>query len=143
MATKSMDEVVWARHEALLKLMPRHLTKRQIRVMGKRLASRRSSFGLSQRDLAFPGCSYTYISRIEKGEREPSLRNLIMLCFLLRTSPMWVLWGFGDEDTEDHTSVFLVSDPHEPKALAALATKRNSLHQAARRRARLERELHG
>ena len=34
----------------------------------------REAAGLSQRELAFPGCSAAYISRIERGERIPSLQ---------------------------------------------------------------------
>ncbi len=36
----------------------------------------RESAGLSQRQLAFPGCSPAYISRIESGDRIPSLQLL-------------------------------------------------------------------
>jgi transcriptional regulator with XRE-family HTH domain len=42
--------------------------------VGRRLYEARESAGLSQRDLAFPGCSAAYISRIERGERIPSLQ---------------------------------------------------------------------
>jgi transcriptional regulator with XRE-family HTH domain len=42
--------------------------------VGRRLNSARQTAGLSQRELAFPGCSAAYISRIERGERVPSLQ---------------------------------------------------------------------
>ena len=42
--------------------------------VGKRLFSAREAASLSQRELAFPGCSAAYISRIERGERIPSLQ---------------------------------------------------------------------
>jgi transcriptional regulator with XRE-family HTH domain len=42
--------------------------------VGKRLNAARQAAGLSQRELAFPGCSAAYISRIERGERVPSLQ---------------------------------------------------------------------
>lgn len=42
--------------------------------VGRRLHEAREKSGLSQRDLAFPGCSAAYISRIERGERIPSLQ---------------------------------------------------------------------
>jgi len=42
--------------------------------VGRRLHDARETAGLSQRDLAFPGCSAAYISRIERGERIPSLQ---------------------------------------------------------------------
>src|SRR5256885_9960233 len=44
--------------------------------LGGRLKSAREQAGLSQRQLAFPGCSAVYISRIERGERVPSLQLL-------------------------------------------------------------------
>ena len=44
--------------------------------MGRRLREARIASGLSQRELAFPGCSPAYISRIEQGERIPSLQVL-------------------------------------------------------------------
>ncbi len=42
--------------------------------VGKRLHAAREAAGISQRELAFPGCSAAYISRIERGERIPSLQ---------------------------------------------------------------------
>ncbi len=42
--------------------------------VGRRLNTARQAAGLSQRELAFPGCSAAYISRIERGERVPSLQ---------------------------------------------------------------------
>src|SRR5215211_8321813 len=44
--------------------------------VGKRLKEARLRAGLSQRELAFPGCSSAYISRIEAGDRIPSLQLL-------------------------------------------------------------------
>ena len=37
--------------------------------VGRRVFEAREAAGLSQRELAFPGCSAAYISRIERGER--------------------------------------------------------------------------
>src|SRR6478736_1905858 len=42
--------------------------------VGRRVYEARETAGLSQRELAFPGCSAAYISRIERGERVPSLQ---------------------------------------------------------------------
>ena len=42
--------------------------------VGRRLHKGRETAALSQRELAFPGCSAAYISRIERGERIPSLQ---------------------------------------------------------------------
>jgi len=44
--------------------------------VGRRLRQARQAAGLSQRDLSFPGCTPAYISRIERGERVPSLQIL-------------------------------------------------------------------
>ncbi|HEX5468816.1 MAG TPA: helix-turn-helix domain-containing protein [Gaiellaceae bacterium] len=44
--------------------------------VGERLKRAREEAGLSQRQLSFPGCSPAYISRIESGDRIPSLQLL-------------------------------------------------------------------
>lgn len=44
--------------------------------VGRRLREARLRAGLSQRELSFPGCSPAYISRIEAGDRIPSLQLL-------------------------------------------------------------------
>ena len=44
--------------------------------LGQRLRRLRKDRGLSQRDLASPGISYAYISRIEAGMRTPSVKAL-------------------------------------------------------------------
>jgi tetratricopeptide (TPR) repeat protein len=46
------------------------------RAVGERLRSARERAGMSQRQLSFPGCSPAYISRIESGDRIPSLQLL-------------------------------------------------------------------
>jgi tetratricopeptide (TPR) repeat protein len=46
------------------------------RAVGERLRAARERAGLSQRQLSFPGCSPAYISRIESGDRIPSLQLL-------------------------------------------------------------------
>src|SRR5215467_11986467 len=47
--------------------------------VGRRVYEAREAAGLSQRALAFPGCSAAYISRIERGERTPSLQVMRQL----------------------------------------------------------------
>jgi tetratricopeptide (TPR) repeat protein len=47
--------------------------------VGRRLKAAREDAGLSQRQLSFPGCSPAYISRIESGDRIPSLQLLRVL----------------------------------------------------------------
>ncbi len=44
--------------------------------VGSRIRAAREKAGLSQRDLSFPGCSPAYLSRIEAGQRTPSLQLL-------------------------------------------------------------------
>src|SRR5487761_1377418 len=44
--------------------------------IGARLKRLRLDRGLSQRELAVPGVSYAYISRIEAGTRQPSVKAL-------------------------------------------------------------------
>jgi tetratricopeptide (TPR) repeat protein len=46
------------------------------RAVGERLKAARVKAGLSQRQLSFRGCSPAYISRIESGDRIPSLQLL-------------------------------------------------------------------
>lgn len=46
------------------------------KAVGERLRAAREAAALSQRQLAFPGCSPAYISRIEAGDRIPSLQLL-------------------------------------------------------------------
>jgi tetratricopeptide (TPR) repeat protein len=46
------------------------------KAVGRRLRDARERAGLSQRQLAFSGCSPAYISRIEAGDRIPSLQLL-------------------------------------------------------------------
>ena len=44
--------------------------------MGQRIRRLRLDRGMSQRELAEPGVSYAYLSRIEAGQRAPSLKAL-------------------------------------------------------------------
>ena len=63
------------------------------RAVGKRLLEARLAAGLSQRELAFPGCSAAYISRIERGERIPSLQVLRELASRCNVSETFLAWG--------------------------------------------------
>jgi tetratricopeptide (TPR) repeat protein len=59
--------------------MPRRPSDQHIdtpAAVGQRLRQTRLEAGLSQRALAFPGCTPAYISRIEAGQRIPSLQLL-------------------------------------------------------------------
>lgn len=63
--------------------------------VGKRLYEAREVAGLSQRELSFPGCSAAYISRIERGERVPSLQ--VMRELARRTGVSEQALAFGRE----------------------------------------------
>src|SRR5919199_871294 len=52
--------------------------------VGERLRRLRLERGMSQRDLAGPGTTYAYISRIEAGHRKPSLKAMRLLARKLR-----------------------------------------------------------
>lgn len=60
---------------------------------GQRLRDLRDRAGLSQRELAFPGCSAAYISRIEGGDRIPSLQLVRELAGRLGVSEEYLLNG--------------------------------------------------
>src|SRR5258708_1093276 len=69
--------------------------------VGIRLHRLRLERGLSQRDLAAPGVSYAYISRIEAGARQPSVKALRKLAAKLSVSVEYLETGSdlssGDE----------------------------------------------
>jgi len=66
--------------------------------VGKRVFEAREAAGLSQRELAFPGCSAAYISRIEQGERVPSLQ--VMRELARRTGVSENALAFGRESLD-------------------------------------------
>lgn len=61
--------------------------------VGGRVREARLASQLSQRELSFPGCSSAYISRIERGERIPSLQ--VMREIARRTGVSEQLLAFG------------------------------------------------
>jgi tetratricopeptide (TPR) repeat protein len=66
------------------------------RAVGERLKAAREHAGLSQRQLSFPGCSPAYISRIESGDRIPSLQLLRELGRRLSVSEDYLATGAED-----------------------------------------------
>src|SRR5919199_4578673 len=68
--------------------------------VGLRLKAARERVGLSQRQLAFVGCSPAYISRIEAGDRIPSLQLLRELGRRLGVSADYLATG-GEETRWD------------------------------------------
>jgi tetratricopeptide (TPR) repeat protein len=61
--------------------------------IGERLKRLRLERGLSQRELAAPGVSYAYISRIEAGSRQPSVKALRRLAAKLGVSADYLETG--------------------------------------------------
>ena len=61
--------------------------------VGRRLKDARLAAGLSQRQLSFPGCSAAYISRLEAGDRVPSLQLLRKLAQKLNADEQYLATG--------------------------------------------------
>lgn len=61
--------------------------------VGERIRAARERAGLSQRQLAYPGCSAAYISRVEAGQRIPSLQVLRELGARLGVSEDYLATG--------------------------------------------------
>ena len=76
------------------------LMRDDLRSIGDRIRERRRELGLSQRDLSQPGISYAYISRIESGQRRPSLKVLRKLAPKLETTTHWLETGAPDPADE-------------------------------------------
>ncbi len=71
--------------------------------LGERLKRLRKERGLSQRELSSPGVSYAYISRIEAGARQPSVKALRKLARKLGVSADFLETGKevrADEERE-------------------------------------------
>ncbi len=73
---------------------------REAEAIGARLRARRASLGLSQRDLAERGVTYAYISRIEAGQRRPSVKALRKLAPKLEVTVEWLETGKEDRSVE-------------------------------------------
>src|SRR5438132_4530143 len=68
--------------------------------VGERLRRLRLERGLSQRALAEPGVSYAFISKIELGERVPSMKALRTLARKLGVPVQYLETGQELADTE-------------------------------------------
>jgi tetratricopeptide (TPR) repeat protein len=82
--------------------MPRSLTTHidSPAQLGHRLREARERAGMSQRQLAFPGCTAAYISRLEAGARVPSLQMINELASRLGVSSSWLAVGVDAPFTE-------------------------------------------
>jgi transcriptional regulator with XRE-family HTH domain len=61
--------------------------------VGARIRTLRETLGLSQRDIAEPGVTFSYISRIEAGQRQPSEQVLRSLAEKLGTTAHYLESG--------------------------------------------------
>ena len=61
--------------------------------VGQRVKRLRLEQGFSQRDLAEPGVSFAYVSRIEAGTRQPSLMALRTLSNRLGVTALYLELG--------------------------------------------------
>jgi tetratricopeptide (TPR) repeat protein len=70
--------------------------------VGARIRSAREAAGLTQRELAFEGCTAAYLSRIEVGQRIPSYQILRVLAGRLGTTADFLATGAepGSEDVD-------------------------------------------
>ena len=66
--------------------------------IGARIKERRLALGLTQRDLHAEGSCFSYISRIESGQRTPSLDALILIADRLQTTALYLLTGSEHAD---------------------------------------------
>jgi tetratricopeptide (TPR) repeat protein len=64
--------------------------------VGERLRQARLDAGLTQRDLAFEGCTAAYVSRIEAGARVPSLQIIHEFAKRLGVTPEFLATGRPD-----------------------------------------------
>ena len=106
------------------------------RAVGRRLHAARASAGISQRDLAFPGCSAAYISRIERGERIPSLQVMRELARRIGISEAELAYGREPIDTAVSEAVRAVETAEEEGNGADVARAYQALSRAASRAAR-------
>jgi tetratricopeptide (TPR) repeat protein len=88
--------------------------------IGQRLRRLRLERGFSQRELAAPGISYAYISRIEGGARRPSVKALRMLARKLGVSADYLETGSEIRDTDQRE--LQISDAELELRLAENAT---------------------
>jgi tetratricopeptide (TPR) repeat protein len=108
------------------------------KAVGKRLREARERAGLTQRDLAFPGCTTAYISRIEAGVRIPSLQVLQRLAEPLGVTAEFLATGqesTGSLDAIDEAELALrLDDPHTARE-AFRALSEESVDERTRARA--------
>jgi transcriptional regulator with XRE-family HTH domain len=104
--------------------------------VGARLHAAREAAGISQRELAFPGCSAAYISRIERGERIPSLQVMRELARRVGISEAGLAYGREPIDPAVSRAVSAVQAAEETGEVGEVARAYQALSRAASRAAR-------
>lgn len=104
--------------------------------VGRRIHEARETAGLSQRELAFAGCSAAYISRIERGERIPSLQVLRELARRTGVSESQLAYGRELLDPEVARRVREVETAQSNGSREARAKAYQALARAASKAAR-------
>jgi len=104
--------------------------------VGRRVYEAREAAGLSQRDLSFPGCSAAYISRIERGERVPSLQVMRELARRTGVSEQALAFGREPLDTAVAARVRAVEAAEAGGDTAERAAAYQALARAASKTAR-------
>lgn len=104
--------------------------------VGRRLHAAREAAGISQRELAFPGCSAAYISRIERGERIPSLQVMRELARRIGISEAVLAYGHERIDARVSDAVTAVEAAEAGGDRAELAKAYRALSRAAARAAK-------
>jgi transcriptional regulator with XRE-family HTH domain len=99
--------------------------------VGQRLHAAREAAGISQRELAFPGCSAAYISRIERGERIPSLQVMRELARRIGISESVLAYGHELIDAAVSDAVGAVEAAEAGGDRAELAKAYRALSRAA------------
>jgi ribosome-binding protein aMBF1 (putative translation factor) len=81
---------------AVLRIYADDVPTRGAETVGERIRRLREERGLSQRELAEPGVSYAYVSRLEAGDRRASLQALRKLAAKLGVTPLYLEVGRDD-----------------------------------------------
>ena len=104
--------------------------------MGQRIREAREAAGLSQRDLSYPGCSSAYISRIERGERVPSLQVIREISRRMGVSEQTIAFGREVVDTGVSTRMRVVEEAEAGGDKAERIAAYQALSRAAAKAAR-------
>jgi tetratricopeptide (TPR) repeat protein len=93
--------------------------------VGRRVRDAREERGLTQRELAEGLCTPAYVSRIEKGDRVPSLQLMREFAERLEVAESWLAYGSKTRSIDDRTSsteirvALRLGDLEEARTLAA------------------------